>query len=251
MDFNSIFNRAPNEGLAARLQPGTLLEEWENFLTTIYPRGRNEDTIQMLKEQYPRVKAKQTQFEQLAAASRGYPAQQQLYMHGERAASVLLEEIEKFNRSGHIITDEDMADSRRAWEKDRNHRFPDIIESDAFSDLIHVDIARDHKNILAMYEGLVSTAKVLQSTRDPSQKDTFSRGIHKLYGHFQQAKTELSNKYAGLKRSTKSKLPARAKPLVDKVVELFIEDPLESGILVIRRNFPGAIGALHGLEEEG
>jgi hypothetical protein len=234
MDFNSIFNRQPSGSLDGRETPSNIYEEWEHFLTNIYPRGRDEDTVPMLKEQARRLKGRLRTIAIILndPDTKDEPGLQQLYMNNRRATEVLLAEVEEFNRSGHIVTGPGLESVR---------------ESDAFSDLMHVDMVGDDKTINKLFSGIIDYAALKPSDRGPKSE----RLMQQTYAAAEHFKTAFDDRYKNLKRDTKAKLPPRARHLVDKIVDLFILGPIESLILVIRRNYPGPIGAFHGLEEEG
>jgi hypothetical protein len=242
MDFNSIFSRGDGGNLEGRLPDlPPSLEAWDKFLTTVYPLGRTPYTIEQARELHQSVRDKQARFSeriQSAARTSGMIVEHQLWLLGYHAVSELLSEIEKFNASG--VAHADDPESEKA-----------VHDSDVFSDLVHVDIGRDHHKVMLLYRSLHSISiELLRKNIDRRRKEQLSQGVYELYKDFKRMQDGTSSAYGVLKREAKAALPKRAHYLVDKVIALFIEEPIEAGILLIRRNFPGAIGAFQGLEEE-
>lgn len=102
---------------------------------------------------------------------------------------------------------------------------------------------------LSLYEERINSAWAkLPAYKAARAQDVRLTG--ELYDTFNKDLPKVRKRYEVLARVTKTALPAHFHSLIDTVVQMFVYEGYETGLLYIRRSMPGTIGAFHGLPEK-
>jgi hypothetical protein len=244
MDFNSIFGRAPSgisEGLE-RYDDDTAYAYWAEYIYEVATYGRNEPSVKIAQSLHRKLTARLEEDDHLILTETGL--YKQSHMLDRHQTLELLSEIEAFVRS------RDPLPAPRKRSKSVWLKFLHSV-NETYGVLIH-----------SFFQGIYEAEQVINQVA-PRRKDWRSKGqelaleratekIATLYDQFNNDFPKARARYEALKADVKSQIPhqPRLHYLIDKMVELFVYDPYELGILYIRRHHPGTIGAFHGLEEE-
>jgi hypothetical protein len=235
MDFNSIFGR-PSSGrgaLSDTKDPEQPLDEWSTFLDEILPVVKPGALSRArLVSMRRRLEDRAQNASYVIADSRG-TIYEQSNMLDKRHALALISEIDQ-----RLAT---------AWSGES-------VSSDNLNALTHfLDDVRETYNIslFSLFQPVAEAEERLRGKQyTPQQKKISADSVYFVYKNFERDFPKMKQRYESLKRQIKGRLPLRFHGPVDQIVELFVYEPYETGLLYIRRHLPGTVGAFHGLEEE-
>jgi len=211
----------------------TALQEWEEF-SRILSKGLSDRTAQVARDLYERLQDHALEDEQWIRTREGlYIQTASLDLRQVRA---LMQEVERFVRK-----------ARPTPYLERGYQ----ALSDFFNQVqeTYDVVVLSFFSPLSQYEERINSAWA----QLPSYKDAKARDVERvgdLYDRFNKDLPKVHMRYRAEKHALKQKLPAHFHSLIDTVVELFVYEPYELGLLYIRRNLPGTIGAFHGLPEK-
>lgn len=224
----------------------TVYEEWATFLDEIYAFGRTDITAERAQAMFGRLQTNLLRTEHALTVEKGIYIQ--THMQNKRQALALMQELERFVRtraaphpggqsgkSGDLLLMYPLA--LTSFMDDHVHGVYQVVLWSFWQPLAHL-------------EGSVWGLKKTRG-RAPNllvMRERALQEIGELYDRFSADMPKLRVAYEQLKRDTKAQLPEHFHRLIDMVVELFVYEPYELGLLYIRRHLSGAVGAFHGLD---
>jgi hypothetical protein len=237
MDFNNIFNRAPSGGGdLGKLRAGyTVLEDWATFIDEILVMDRTVFVMDKARHMHKRLR------ERLRASTAASQYEHGIFKQSNKLdahqTQKLLDELDAYVHSRVTPTAVTKA------------------EADVLTNFLEDDVKETYDVTLGgLYQGVFDAEEQLRGVRRgaPSWTMIFeesSQSIADNYHRFNNDYPKTRARYEALKSNVKRQVPQHLHRFIDNTVELFVYQPYEIGILYIRRNHPGAIGTLNGLEE--
>jgi hypothetical protein len=244
MDFNSIFGSRPTEGLEKRMEDeDTAYAYWADYIDEVALFGRTESSVKIAQGLHRKLTARFEYDMEKINSETGLDKQS--HMLDRHQTLALIEELEAFVRSRDPLP----SPQKKSKTAKVLGAFLDENVRETYNVLVH-----------SFFQGIYEAEQIInhvgpipKALRSKGQEMALERATGKvaeLYDRFNNDFPRARARYEALKADVKSKIPQRLHRLIDKMVELFVYDPYELGILYIRRHHPGTIGAFHGLEEE-
>lgn len=209
----------------------TAVQEWVEFVGQIYPYAPVLANANRIRTMHNRLTDHLREDEARLAGAQG--VYRETHLQDQRQVTLLLQELEQHMRSSRTAAPLDLdTDRLDAFFKQVQETY-DVLLWSFFSPLS------------AYEERINSYWSKLPQYREARAQDV--KLIGDLYDRFNADVPKVRLRYETLKREMKRDLPARMHRMLDWMVTLFVYEPYETGLLYIRRNLPGTIGAFHGL----